>query len=86
MSIYRMAIGEACVVESLFLSPRPRASVLARANSASATDYLTLCAVNVGIYAHDLAPTDVYALQHLRIELVGTATLVDGLEAVGGAK
>ncbi|TKA57665.1 hypothetical protein B0A53_00814 [Rhodotorula sp. CCFEE 5036] len=48
--------------------------------------YLTLCAVNVGIYAHDLAPTDVYALQHLRIELVGTATLVDGLEAVGGAK
>ncbi|GAA5952568.1 hypothetical protein JCM8115_003638 [Rhodotorula mucilaginosa] len=49
-------------------------------------DYLTLCAVNVGIYAHDLAPTDVYALQHLRIELVGTATLVDGLEAVGGAK
>lgn len=64
------------------MARRPRTSILARANSAAATEYLTLCAVNVGLYAHTLAPTDVYTLKHLRIELIGSTTLVDGLEAL----
>lgn len=82
MSTYRVATGEACASESLLLARRPRAPILTRANSAAATDYLTLCAVNVAINAHDLGPTDVYALKHLRIELVGPASVVDGLEAL----
>ncbi|GAA5986840.1 hypothetical protein JCM10908_000918 [Rhodotorula pacifica] len=45
-------------------------------------DYLTLCAVNVALRVHDLAPTDVYALRHLRIELVADESSVAGLQAL----
>lgn len=41
----------------------------------SVTDYLSLCAINVALHVHSLIPTDVYALNHLRIELNIDTTL-----------
>lgn len=45
-------------------------------------DYVSLCAVNVALRVPYLVPTDVYALKHLRIEVMSDARAIADLEAL----